>query len=85
MQDSFYDTILVRENVDTSKKLVKYAEDGTATAISTGANISSDNKMCFVNVADTMFCMNGSDPFGKLVDTTYTVPTNVPTNFAPAF
>ena len=85
MQDSFYDTLLVRENYDSSKKLVKYKEDGTATAISTAANITSDNRMCFVNVADTMFCMNGVDKFGKLVGTTYSIPSNVPTNFAPAF
>lgn len=84
-QDEFYDTILVRENIDTSKKLATYKEDGTKTEISTGANIASDNRMCFVNVADTMFCMNGSDKFGKLSGTTYTVPSNVPTNFAPAF
>lgn len=84
-QDEFYDTILVRENVDTSKKLAEYKEDWTKTEISTGANITSDNRMCFVNVADTMYCMNGVDPFGKLSWTTYTVPTNVPTDFAPKF
>ena len=84
-QDSDYDTIIVRENVDTNKKLALYSEDGTKTEISTSTSISSDNKMCFVNVADVMYCMNGSDPFGKLSGTTYTVPSNVPTNFAPAF
>ena len=41
--------------------------------------------MCFVNVADMLFCMNGVDKFWKLVDTTYSVPANVPTNFAPKF
>lgn len=84
-QDEFYDTIIVRENIDTNKKLAEYKEDWTKTEINTGANISSDNRMCFVNVADTMYCMNGVDKFGKLVNTTYSVPANVPTDFAPKF
>jgi hypothetical protein len=62
-----------------------YDEEGNKTEIDTGANITSDNKMCFVNVADMLFCMNGEDPFGKLVDTTYSVPSTVPTDFAPKF
>ena len=85
MDDEYYDTIVVRENVDTAKKLAKYKEDWTKTEISTGANITSDNRMCFVSVADTMYCMNGADKFWKLVDTTYSIPSNVPTNFAPKF
>ena len=83
--DSFYDTIVVRENVDTDKKLATYKEDGTKTVIETSTNITSDNKMCFVNVADTMYCMNGVDAFGKLSWTTYSIPSNVPTGFAPKF
>ena len=83
--DEFYDRIVVRENVDTDKKLALYDIEGNKTEISTGENIESDNKMCFVNVADTLYCMNGADKFGKLVDTTYSVPANVPTNFAPKF
>ena len=84
-QDEYYDTILVRENIDTNKKLATYKEDGTKVEINTGANITSDNRMCFVNVADTMYCMNGVDKFWKLTGTTYTTPSNVPSNFAPKF
>jgi len=29
--------------------------------------------------------MNGVDKFGKLSGTTYTTPSTVPSNFAPAF
>ena len=83
--DEYYDRIVVRENVNSSKKLALYDLEGNKTEVSTGANISSDNKMCFVNVADVMYCMNGVDKFGKLVDTTYSIPTNVPTDFAPKF
>lgn len=83
--DEYYDRIVVRENVNSSKKLALYDLEGNKTEVSTGANIDSDNKMCFVNVADVMYCMNGVDKFGKLVDTTYSIPTNVPTNFAPKF
>ena len=83
--EEFYDRIVVRENIDTSKKLALYDIEGNKTEVNTGANIESDNKMCFVNVADTMYCMNGADKFGKLVDTTYSIPANVPTNFAPKF
>lgn len=83
--DEFYDTLVVRENIDTNKKIGLYDKEGNKTEINTGANIVSDNKMCFVNVADMLFCMNGEDPFWKLVDTTYSVPSNVPTDFAPKF
>ena len=83
--DDFYDRIVVRENVDTDKKLALYDVSGNKTAISTSTNIASNEKMCFVNVADTMYCMNGVDKFGKLVDTTYSIPANVPTDFAPKF
>lgn len=83
--DEFYDRIIVRVNADTNKKLALYDENGTEEEIATGANITTDDKMRFVNVADTMYCMNGTDPFGKLVGTTYSVPSNVPTDFAPKF
>lgn len=83
--DEFYDRIAVRENVATNKKLALYDIDGNKTEISTGALVSSDNKMCFVNVADTLYCMNGADKFWKLVGTTYSNPANVPANFAPKF
>lgn len=83
--DSFYDRILVRENVDTNKKLALYDESGNKTEVNTWANIASNNKMNFVNVAEDMYCMNGVDKFGKLSGTTYSIPTNVPTDFAPAF
>lgn len=41
--------------------------------------------MVFQNVADVIYCMNGSDYFGKLSGTTYTVPSTGVANFAPAF
>lgn len=86
------DKIIVRENIldnewaeDPSKKLALYAEDWTKTEISTSTNITSNNRMDFVNVADTVFCMNWVDKFWKLSWTTYSIPANVPTNFAPRF
>lgn len=83
--DEYYDRIAVRENVATNKKLALYDIEGNKTEVETWANISSDNKMCFVNVADTLYCMNWEDKFWKLVGTTYSNPTNVPTDFAPRF
>lgn len=83
--DEFYDRIVVRENADTNKKLAVYDEEGNKTEINTGANITSDNKMNFVNVADVLYCMNWVDKFGKLSGTTYSNPSSVPTNFAPKF
>ena len=78
--------LIVRENYDADKKIVLYDEDGTATPVTTWANITSDNRMCFINIADTVYCMNGSDKLGKLTGSTYTVDTSkIPTNFAPAF
>jgi hypothetical protein len=55
--------LVVRENIDTNKKIGIYDLEGNKTEINTGANITSDNKMCFVNVADMLFCMNGVDKF----------------------
>jgi hypothetical protein len=41
--------------------------------------------MFFQNVGDVIYCMNGSDPFGKLSGTTYSQPSTGISNFAPAF
>jgi len=41
--------------------------------------------MSFTNVADTVYCLNGSDGLGLLSGTTYTVPSTWVSNFAPAF
>ena len=90
--DSSNDRIVVRENIldwewaeDPNKKLALYDEEWNKTEINTGANITSNNRMDFVNVADTVFCMNWVDAFWKLVWTTYSIPASVPTNFKPRF
>ena len=90
--NSANDRLVVRENMvdsewaeDPSKKLALYAEDWTKTEINTSTYITSNNRMDFVNVADTVFCMNWTDKFGKLSWTTYSQPSNVPANFAPKF
>ena len=42
--------------------------------------------MSFTNIADVIYCFNGSDLMGKLSGTTYsTVTSAVPSNFAPSF
>jgi len=66
-------------------KLVTITETGTIAAINTGILILSDNRMFFQNVGDVVYCMNGSDNFGKLATTTYTTPSTWVSNFAPAF
>lgn len=60
-------------------------ETGTMTSIDTSTDIASNNKMRFLNVNNYILCMNGSDDFGKLTGTTYSNPSQVPTNFAPSF
>jgi hypothetical protein len=83
--DPANDRLVVRHNQDTTEKLVTIQEDGTVLGIDTSTNIASDNRMFFQNVADVVYCMNGSDWFGKLSWTTYTVPSTGVSNFAPSF
>jgi len=64
--------IIVRHNSGTTKKLVSITTAGVATDISTGTDIASNNKMRFINTNDNLYCMNGSDPYGKLNGITYT-------------
>lgn len=52
------------------------------TPIDTGANITVQSRMNFVNVNDVVYCMNGTDGYGKLSGTTYTVAD---ANFKPTF
>ena len=79
------DTLVVRHNIDATHKLYKIEEDATLTSIDTTTLISSDNRMNFANSGDVIYCMNGSDDFGKLTGTTYSTPSTGITNFAPAF
>lgn len=83
--DPSNDRLIVRHNTDATHKLYTIDTAGTATSISTWANIASDNRMRFLNVADVVYCMNWSDQFGKLSWTTYTLPWTVPWSFAPSF
>lgn len=68
--------LVVRQNVDATHDLVSITEAWVATNISTASDITVDTRMSFVNIADTLYCMNWTD-FGKLVATTY---TNIPTS-----
>lgn len=79
------DVLVVRHNKDADEKLVTITESGTVTNINTSTNIASDNRMFFQNIADVIYCMNGSDNFGKLSWTTYTTPSTGIASFAPAF
>lgn len=58
--------MVVRHNKDADEKLVTIDEDGTVVNINTGSDIASDNRMFFQNIGDVIYCMNGSDNFGKL-------------------
>lgn len=83
--DPTNDRMVVRHNTDGTHKLYTIDTLWTATSISTGADITSDARMRFLNVADVVYCMNWVDQFGKLSWTTYTKPWTVPSNFAPSF
>jgi len=50
--------LIVRHNTDATHKLYTITDAGVATSIDTGANIASDLKMRFQNVADVVYCMN---------------------------
>lgn len=77
--------MVVRHNISLTEKLYNISTAGALTAISTGVNIASDNRMRFYNVGSVIYCMNGSDAFGKLSGTTYSNPWTVPGSFAPSF
>lgn len=79
------DRIIVRHNKDADEKLVSITEAGVVTDINTSTFIASDNRMSFLNIADVLYCMNWSDPFGKLSGTTYTQPSTWIASFAPSF
>lgn len=79
------DRIIVRHNKDSDEKLVSITEAWVVTDINTSTFIASDNRMSFLNIADVLYCMNGSDPFGKLSGTTYTQPSTWISSFAPSF
>ena len=76
--------LVIRHNIDATHKLYTLKEDLTLTSIDTSTLIASDNKMRFYNVADVVYCMNGSDHLWKLSSTTYSNPWK-PSWFAPAF
>lgn len=72
---------------DATHGLVTVTTDGvwTQAQIATAGNIASTNRMNFVCTNDVVYCMNWSDPFGKLSGTTYTTPATWVANFSPAF
>ena len=65
--------------------LYTITEAWTTASITTASDIASNNRMTFTNIADVIYCMNGSDDFGKLSGTTYTTPSTWVSNFAPSF
>lgn len=83
--NSANDVLVVRHNQASTKKLVTITTAWVITEITTGANILSNNRMTFSNVGDVIYCMNGSDWFGKLNGTTYTKPSTWISWFSPAF
>lgn len=83
--NSANDVLVVRHNKDSDEKLVTITEAWVVTDINTSTFIASDNRMTFTNVGDVIYCMNGSDLFGKLNGTTYTRPTTWVASFAPSF
>ena len=83
--DPANDKIIIRHNITSVRKLYTLKpEDWTMTEITTNSDITSDNRMRFYNVADVLYCMNGSDDMGQLSGTTYTTVTT-PAWFKPAF
>lgn len=79
------DRIVIRHNITSTSKLYLLDLDSASlTNINTSTDIASDNKMRFYNIADVLYCMNGSDDMGKLSWTTYSLPAK-PAWFKPAF
>ena len=70
------DRIILRHNVSWTVKLVSVVPSTwVQTSITTGALVTSDNRMNFLNANDSMYCYNWVDLIGKLSWTTYTNPT----------
>lgn len=75
------DRIIARHNQSATDKLVSITSTGTVTAIATSTDITSNNKMRFINTNDNLYCMNWVDPYGKLNGTTYTTIKQAATDF----
>jgi len=85
-QNPTNDQIIARYNSDGTHKLVSINPVTYAvTPVTTAALIASDNKMNFLNAADSIYCMNGADAFGKLNGSTYTNPATGIAGFKPGF
>ena len=67
------DRIVVWMKTDTDKYLISITEAWVQTAVTTGANITVATRMNFVNIGDSLYCMNGTNGLGKLDWTTYTI------------
>ena len=79
------DVMVVRHDQSWTEKIVTVTSWWTVTPITTTGLIASSNKMSFTNTGDVIYCMNGSDNYGKLSWTTYSTPTTGITNFAPSY
>lgn len=66
------DRLVVRFNTDATHDLYTIETDWTLASITTASNITSDNRMNFLNIGDIIYCMNGIDWMWKLNWTTYT-------------
>lgn len=70
---------------DSTHYLVRIASNWSQTPILTNSDITSENRMNFMNANSYVYCMNGVDTYGKLAWSTYTVPSSGIANFKPAF
>ena len=52
------DRIIIRYNTDYNHKLLSIDSSGTQTSINTAGIITSDNIMQFINMNDSLYCMN---------------------------
>lgn len=81
--------LLVRhETTDPTEKIVTIdVTDGDTNPVDTWVLVSSLNRMRFMQVWGAVYCMNGSDDFGKydVASDTYSAPSTWISNFAPAF
>lgn len=80
------DAIVTRFNSSATAKIVTVNPSTYAiTPITTGSNITSDNRMTFASAGDAVYCMNGVDAYGKLSGTTYSTPSTGVSGFNPKF
>lgn len=69
--------VALNEPGDSLAFIYRYTGSGNPVVVSS-ANLTADRMVDFVDTGDAVYVLNGTDPTGKLVGSTYTQPVGMP-------